>query len=49
MRPEIEIGCKWRRTDVHTGMWGRKLQMRGAGGTCHAGTGRTDMKNEFVP
>lgn len=48
-QPEIEMGCKSRRTDIHAGMSGRKLQMKGAGGRCRARTVRAEMKNEFVP
>lgn len=47
-QPEIEIGCKWRKTDVRAGMWGRKLQMSGAGGRSRAGSVRAAVKNVFV-
>lgn len=49
MQTEIATGCKLRRTDAHTGMWWRKLQMRGAGGRCGVGTVRAQMNDEFVP
>lgn len=48
VHPEIETGCKLRRTDVHAGMWGRKLHVTGAGGTCRAKAVRAAMKNGFV-